>query len=157
MMRMDPKEVFRWLLVPLAAVAGFAVSILLAYVVNGLLSSLVEWAGFAIYGKDRFERILLPVDGALAAALVILMGAWAAPRYRMATALCLLCIGGVFAWSLVGDFQSWEFSPHGPIRVWQPIIGTYTGGVIACVLVHFIFRTAQKPRRDEPGSLVMTR
>lgn len=143
MMRMESKEMFRWLLVPFAAVAGFAVSLLLALVINGCLHSLVEWAGFAIYGKDRFERILLPVDGALAAALVILMGAWAAPRCRLTTALCLLCIGGVFAWLLVGDFLSWKFSPHGPVRVWQPIVGTYTGGVIACVLVYLIFRTAK--------------
>lgn len=90
-----------------------------------------------------FLMYVLPFDGALAAFLFVLLGSWVAPQRRSIVALALFVVGCCIAWLLVGEFYSPQFSPDGPIRVWWPLIGTCSGGLLACVIACFLFRPAQ--------------
>jgi len=96
-------------------------------------------------GKD-FLLYAMPYDGALAASLFIQFGTYAAPSHKRWAALCLLVIGGIVAWRLVGVTYAPDFSPNGPVRVWWPIIGTYTGGIITFVWLCIVSR--MKPIRN---------
>jgi hypothetical protein len=122
------KDILRWLLVPLAAFIGFLASIVLAGPLNMLIHYLL-WSNSQVMPGKMFLLYALPYDGALAASLFIQFGAYAAPNHKKLASLCLLILGGIFAWLFVGEFYSPQFSHSGPIRVWWPIIGTYLGGL----------------------------
>ena len=142
-MRTTASSALRWALVPVAAVVGFLASFILAVPLNRFIHWLVWSAGHPMPGK-LFLLYVLPYDGALAASLFILLGAWAAPRHRFMIALLLFFIGGRVAWSWVGEFYSPLRPPNGEIiRVWWPIIGTCTGGLLACILALILFRPKQ--------------
>mgnify|MGYP003611403621 CR=1 FL=1 len=81
-------------------------------------------------GKN-FLMVAMTFDGALAAFLVVLAGALAAPRKRLLTAVIVFIVGAAFAWAEVGEM----YSPTGPARVWSPIIGTYIGGLLGILLI----------------------
>ena len=123
--------------VPVSALLGFVVAFALALLLNEAIHRYLWSTGHVMPGKE-FLAFVLPFDGALAAALVVLAGAFAAPAHRIRVALILFLVGGLLAWSLVGEFYSPERHREGPVRLWWPIVGTYLGGLSAVFLVSLV-------------------
>ena len=130
----------RWALVPFAALVGILASLLVAIPLNSFIRFLLWRAGHPMPGK-HILLFVLPFDGAIAAALFILLGTWAAPRRRCVVALALFLLGSGVAWLLVGQIKYPDFAPGGPLRVLSPIVGTCSGGFLAYVIACFLFRT----------------
>jgi len=140
-------DLVRWALMPFAALCGCATSFLVAVPISNLIHSILWSRGHYVPGK-MFLLYVLPFDGAVAASLFILFGTWAAPSHKKAVAAILFLIGAVIAWSFLGETYSPQhiFSHgaiHGPIRIWWPIIGTYTGGICTLILICLFLRNRQ--------------
>ena len=132
-------DLVRWALVPFAALCGCATSFLIAIPVSNLIHFVLWSCGHYMPGK-MFLIYVLPFDGAVAASLFILFGTWTAPSHKKAVTAILFVIGAVIAWFFVGETHSPQhiFSHRpvrSPIRIWWPIIGTYTGGICTLILV----------------------
>jgi hypothetical protein len=129
------KIIFRWVGVLPAALLGFLVSIILSEPLNMLIHHILWSNGHVMPGKTFLMRVL-PYDGALAAFLFIQFGTCVAPKHKAIVSFCLLILGGVLAWDFVGAFYSPEkLIDQPPVRIWWPIIGTYLGGISACIWV----------------------
>ncbi|MDB6006625.1 MAG: hypothetical protein JWR15_3612 [Prosthecobacter sp.] len=126
--------IMRWLFVPVAATLGIITALVPSFIVNRVIHDILWSTGHHMPGKVFLGHYSIPVYGAFAAFLFVVFGTWAAPKHRSTVALILLAIGGVLAWICVGDFRS-PIIQNG--RIWEPIIGTCSGGVIACVMVYF--------------------
>lgn len=130
--------IMRWLLVPIAAVLGIIVAIVPSFAVNRIVHAILWSTGNHMPGNVFMSYYSIPVFGAFAAFLFVVLGTWAAPKHRVMVALILLIVGGVLAWICVGDFSSPLIQKGSSSqRMWQPFIGTCSGGVIACVMVYF--------------------
>jgi RsiW-degrading membrane proteinase PrsW (M82 family) len=143
-------KLFRWLCVLPAAILGFVLSFLVAIPLNRLIHDLLWTNGHMMPGKD-FILYVLPYDGAVAASLFIIAGVLVAPERKGLTALILLLLGGIVAWLQVGEFYAPDANPHGPIRVWWPIVGTYLGGLVAyasVIVTCSSYRTKDDNTRD---------
>ncbi len=133
----------RWALVPFAAFFGFFISLVLALPVNWMIHQIMWSLGNAMPGK-MYLLYSWGFDGALAASLVIQFGTYTAPTHKRVTSLCLLVVGALIAWMLVGDFYLPMHSFHNETtRTWWPIIGTYLGGAITCAWVWFVTRRSK--------------
>lgn len=131
----------RWLLVPVAAAMGVIGAILPSFVVNGIVELLLSRDHY-VPGAALVTYYTLPICGAFAACFFVLFGTRAAPTHRFIVSIILLIIGGSLAWYCVGTMYepaSFAHRPEGQpqVRVWQPIIATYSGGVAACIMVYF--------------------
>jgi hypothetical protein len=122
-------KTLKWILVPVAAVLGLAVSVPLAGPLNRLVVPTLSTQGHTSAGYDALVYALR-FDGAMAAALFILSGYIAAPSHRLLVACTLFVIGTVLAWRLIGDLHSLTF------------LGTLTGGAITLVLL-FLYGVAR--------------
>ena len=131
-------SIMRWLFVPVAATLGIITAILPSTLVNRIIHDYLWSRGHHMPGKVFLSYYSIPVCGAFAAFFFIVFGTWTAPKHHFRIALILLLIGGVLAWLSVGE----SYSPvveksRDPLRIWEPIIATYSGGLIACVMVYF--------------------
>ena len=128
----------RWLFVPVAAALGIITALLPSIVVIRIINSIFWSRGHHMPGTVFVSYYSIPVCGAFAAFLFIVFGAWTAPKHRTAVALILLVIGGVLAWHRVGHSYSPLIQRGQPsLRIWEPIIATYLGGLIAFIMVYF--------------------
>jgi hypothetical protein len=114
----------RWAFVPIAALLGFLASVFLAESIDLLVFHLLSPGG--AMPSRLFEVCSWTFDGAVAASLVIQFGTYTAPHHKAIVAICLLVLGGIVAWRLVGEFY---LPLHGPwndaTRTWWPLAGTY--------------------------------
>ena len=130
--------IMRWLLVPFAATLGIIAAFLPAAVVNRTLHAILWSTGYQMPEKVFMSYYSIPVCGAFAAFLFVVFGTWAAPKHRSTVAVLLLAIGGVLAWRSVGHSYSPLIQIGQPsLRIWEPLIATYLGGLIACFMVYF--------------------
>lgn len=131
-------SIMRWLFVPFAATLGIVAATLPSAIVNHIIHDFLWSRGQQMPGKVFLSYYSIPVCGAFAALFFIVFGTWAAPKHHFRVALILLGIGGVLAWLSVGHCYSPVVEKgRGALRIWEPIIGTYSGGLIACVAVYF--------------------
>lgn len=129
----------RWALVPVAAMLGFIVAVIISWLLNGLIHSILWSSGHHMPGK-LFIALVLPYDGAIAASLVLLFGSLMAPTHRLGVAAILLLIGGFIAWELVGDYHS---PTYGGDRIIWPLIGTYMGGLTTFAILYVRLRSTK--------------
>jgi len=130
--------IMRWLFVPVAAALGIIAALLPSAVVNRIVHDILWSTGHHMHGKVFMGYYSIPVYGAFAAFLFVVLGTWAAPKHRSTVAVILLALGGVMAWHSVGHFYSPLIQIGQPsLRIWEPIIATYLGGLIACFMVYF--------------------
>ncbi len=132
----------RWLLVPVAAAIGIITAFVPSLIVTLIIGDILSIGGRHVPGKNFLICYIFPTGGAFAAFFFVLFGTWAAPKHGFIVALVLLIIGGVYVWNSVGQIYvpiSFQSPPEGQPhrRMWEAIIGTYSGGVIACVMVYF--------------------
>lgn len=132
----------RWLLVPVAALSGIVAALLPSLVVNSRIHKILWSSGRHMPGKEFMSFYSIPICGAFAACFFVLLGTRAAPTHRFIVSIILLIIGGILAWHCVGNMHAPNSFAHRPegqpqVRVWQPIIATYSGGVAACIMVYF--------------------
>ena len=131
----NPVSAWRWALIPVGAFSGFIVALALAIPLNRAIHAYLWNTGHAMPGKE-FLDIVMPFDGALAAALVILAGAFTASACRVYAALVLLLFGALLAWCWVGEFYPSSLPIHkSPVRLWWPFTGTCLGGCGAFAIV----------------------
>ena len=121
-----------WSLVPVAAAAGFAVSIEVVQAVGALLRQLVS--------EPELEA-LLRIDvryglvGAVAAFGTVAVGSFAARSANRAIAIALLCAGACAGWLVLGWWFFPEWHPLAYQRSHVPLILTDSGGVAGAALV----------------------
>jgi hypothetical protein len=130
--------IMRWLFVPIAATLGIIAALLPSAVLIRIVHDILWRTGHHMPGKVFLSYYSIPVCGAFAAFLFVVFGTWAAPKHRSTVAVILLAIGGVLAWHSVGHSYSPLIHKGQPsLRIWEPIIATYLGGLIACIMVYF--------------------
>lgn len=136
MNRQQTITALRWLLVPIAATLGIILAVFPSLWIKDIIHDYLWSRGQHMPGKVFLGYYTLPVAGAFAAFFFVILGAWAAPKRRSTTAFVLLLIGGVLAWQCVGNWHS-PLVQKGqlPLRIWEPIIGTYLGGVFGYLIV----------------------
>ena len=129
--------IMRWLLVPIAATLGIITAFFPSFIVNRIIHDIFWSSGNQMPGKVFMAYYSIPVGGAFAAFLFVVFGTWAAPKGRSTVAFILLVIGGVLAWKSVGDFHAPYIIKGQPyIRVWHPIVATWSGGVTAFIVIY---------------------
>jgi hypothetical protein len=131
-------KTLRWILVPFVSAFGLVVSVALAISLNRLIHALLWSRGRAMPGKG-FLLYVLRFDGAVAAALFVLLGYIAAPTHRLRVAASLLAVGCFLAWLTVGETYSSIRSAE-PQRLWWPLVGTLLGGGVTLALLFFFSR-----------------
>lgn len=134
------KSKSRWALVPVAVITAFIGAIALSIPTNRVIRAIYWGLGHHMPGKE-FLMVVMQYDGALAAFMVVTLGAMTAPHSRRVTGLVILLVGAAIAWELVGDMTPANFyPPHvylaGPPRVWSPLAGTYVGGLLGLLAIN---------------------
>jgi hypothetical protein len=125
--------------VPVASVLGIITGIIVSWPTNQLIRAILFSNGKHMPGKELLNYTL-PFDGAITASLFLLCGSCMAPSKRRLTVTILLLLGAILSWTLVGNFYSSLVYPDGPKRIWWPVIGTYSGGLITFLILYFRFR-----------------
>ncbi|MFZ2278536.1 MAG: hypothetical protein WAW39_12085 [Prosthecobacter sp.] len=129
--------IMRWLLVPITAALGIIVALVPSFVVNRIVHAILWSTGHHMPGKVFMSYYSIPVCGAFAAFLFVVFGTWAAPKHRSKVAFLLLVIGGALTWESAGDFHAPYIIKGQPyIQVWQPIVATWSGGLLAFVVIY---------------------
>ena len=134
MSKAQKQAAVRWALVPLASAIGFGAAFLISIFLNRLIRDYLWSSGHPLPGKV-FLEVVLPYDGAIAAALVIIPSALVAPAHRVLIAFILLLVGAFLAWGCMGHFYSSIHYLNAPHRVCGPVIGTCVGGIIAFTFI----------------------
>ena len=142
---------WRWVFVPPSTLLDFIVAFALTFPLNRAIHHYLWGMGRAVPGKD-FLMLVLPFDGALAAFLVVVCGAFAAPTHRVRVALVVLFSGSIIAWILVGQPYSPQWNHHGTIQLWWPICGTYLGGLLAFSTVRLAASCHRVNKANQPES-----
>ena len=137
-------RLLRWVLVPLAALAGFLLAIPLSVPMNRFLRAMLPPMPSPIWVND----VAIGYDGALAGFLVVACATYAAPAAPVLVALTTFAVGAVVAWSIVGHWESAAHHVGGPVRIWWPIVGTYAGGLAGVVLA--VLRSQRHGRTMPP-------
>jgi len=123
----------RWLFVPVSAVLGFCLAVVLSLPMDRMIQPYLASSGrVAPTAHGALLFATLPYDGALAAMLFLLLGTYAAPSHKRATAVVLFIVGAVVASMLVGD-DPWS------------IAGTCFSGVVTLAWLWFITREKGPP------------
>ncbi len=136
MTRQQITTTLRWLLVPIAATLGIIVAVFPSLWIKDIIHDFLWSRGQHMPGKVFLSYYTIPVCGAFAAFFFVIFGSWAAPKHRSIVALLLLFLGGIIAWHCVGHSYSPVIQIGRPaLRIWEPLIGTYLGGVFACLIV----------------------
>jgi len=141
----------RWALVPVATALGFLAAGLVALLINRAAFELLWSPGEGMAGKVLLGTAL-PIDGAIAASLVVVSGSLMAPSCQRLVAAVLLVVGGGIAWLAIGRFESPYYSDEAPQILWSPIIGTWVGGLITFLLLCLFAgpgKRLQTPEKDE--------
>ena len=128
---------WRWVPVPASILMASIAAVMLAFPLNQTVHFCLESTGHYVSARD-FVAFVAPFDGALAAALIVLAGAFAAPAYRIRVAFVLLVLGGTLAWFCINTFYFPELRDQEFVRFWWTILSTWFAGLAAVAVVWLV-------------------